>query len=264
MRAVQRMIAVGVGGASGLRALAWAADEAAGPQDRLVLLRACPSCSPLAGLVGEPPVALLERANRGLARAVAATGGRREGQRRLRVLIGDPAPALADASAGADLLVIGATGGTVAEQVVRETHCPLVVVHPVPAGPGDQFAGHVVVGVDGSDAGHAALDFAFGYADGHRLPVAAVQVSAPDAEVLSAEVEPWELKYPRVRARRAILPGDQLIEAAAGARLLVLGGPGGLARAVTRQARCPVTVVPLARDGARPGRGSTTAPDPRR
>jgi len=243
--AVQRTIAVGVGGASGLQALAWAADEAAGPQDRLVLLRACPSCSPLAGLAGEPPVPLLERANPGLARAVAATV-RREGQRRFRVLVGDPAAALADASASADLLVIGATAGTVAAQVASHLHCPLVVVHPVPAEPGDPFAGHVVVGVDGSDAGRAALDFAFGYADAHRLPVAAVPASGSNAELRDAEVEPWELKYPRVRVLRA-------------------DPAGGLTRAVTAQARCPVTVVPLPHDEPRhPGLGSTRAPDQRR
>jgi nucleotide-binding universal stress UspA family protein len=256
LSAVLRTIAAGVGGTSGHQALAWAADEAAESRARLVLLRACPSCSPLAQLAGEPPVLRLERADPWLARAVAATGVGPHAQRRLQIMVGDPGTALADASAGADLLVIGA--GDVAAQVVRRSHCPVVVVHPAPARGGAPFADHVVVAVDGGDTGHAALDFAFTYADGHRLPLAAVHVTTGfpaerDAlDLLGAEVEPWELKYPRVRVERSILSGttvDDLVRAAAGARLLVIGSgaatEGGVSFGVTERAQCPVAVVPL-------------------
>jgi nucleotide-binding universal stress UspA family protein len=254
--AVLRTIAAGVGGTSGLEALAWAADEAAESRARLVLLRACPSCSPLAQLVGEPPVLRLERADPWLVRAVAATGTRPQTQRRLRIMVGAADTVLAEASAGVDLLVLGA--GDVAARVVRRSHCPVVVVHAIPAGHGAPFAGQVVVGVDGGEAGHAALDFAFTYADGHHLPLAAAHVSTgapaePHAlDLLGAEVEPWELKFPRVRVERVILSGttvDGLVRAAVGARLLVIGSSaahtGGVPRGVAEHAQCPVAVVPL-------------------
>jgi nucleotide-binding universal stress UspA family protein len=79
-------------------------------------------------------------------------------------------------------------------------------------------------------------------------------------ELLAAGVQPWSLRYPRVRLRRAVLHGtvaDGLVRAAAGAFLLVVGdkrrGPVARARAgdvplaVIRRAHCPTTLVPVFR-----------------
>jgi nucleotide-binding universal stress UspA family protein len=77
---------------------------------------------------------------------------------------GETAPVLCDASADADLLVIGSRGrgdlkslvrGSVSHDCLQHARCPVAVVHhPSTAG------GHVVVGADGSDEGAAAIAYA--------------------------------------------------------------------------------------------------------
>jgi nucleotide-binding universal stress UspA family protein len=277
-----RTVAAGVGGTGGWRALAWAAREADESRARLVLLRVSPSGSPLAALAGRPPVRRLERADPELARAVAATGARPGGHRELRILAGEPETALAAAATGADLLVIGAEhAGDTTRRIVRLAPCPVVVVHPPPAGPGP-FAGDIVVGLGGDAAGRAALDFAFSYADAHRLPLTVAYVdpespgdclydeSTPSARVraepaarrlLNDAVEPRQRRHPRVRARRAVLRGrvaDGLLRAGPGARLLVVGERhrtpytgGDVPLTLAGHARCPVAVVPYD-EGERP------------
>ena len=282
-----RPIAVGVGGAGGWQALAWAAEEADRTGVRLVLLHVCVPGSPLERH-GDLTPAEVELTDPPLARALANTRARLGGQRAaLQIRGGDPTACLVDASAGAGLLVIGAgEGGRTMRRVLRHAHCPVIVVRPATPGPGAPLAGHVVAGVDGSTAGHAALEFAFGYAAGHHLPLAAVHVSAesrddyfyddttlsthfttePAAlELLAAEVEPWTLKYPAVPIRRAVLCGsaaDGLIRAGAGARLLVVGDKrrGFIGRArtgdvpltVAADAPCPTAVVPLDQSEGQP------------
>jgi nucleotide-binding universal stress UspA family protein len=194
----------------------------------------------------------------------------------------DVAAALIEASAGADMLVIGAgASGRILPRVARGSFGPVVAVRRGPADAGGPFAGHVVVGVDGSAAGRAACAFAFRYADEHGFPLAAVHVSGygeddyfydettlsthftvePAAlELLAAEVEPFSLKHPRVHLRRAVLYGtvtEGLVRAAAGAVLLVVGDKrrgsvsrartGDVPLAVMRRAGCPTAVVPVDR-----------------
>jgi nucleotide-binding universal stress UspA family protein len=264
-----RTIAVGVGGAGGMTAFAWAAEEAALDGSRMLLVRVSASCSPLARFTGEPPRERLERAAPLLARAVAAAGRPEVDHRVLRVVVGEPGPALAAASAHADLLVIGSGGhGNTVREVVRHARVPVVVARGVPGGRGATFADHVVVAVDSAGSGRAALDFAFAYADLHGLPVAAAHVSSPGRETLDpaaadrlrADIEPWSQKYPRTRVRRSVSRGrvtDELVRAGVGAHLLVIGDRrrGAVARArtgdvpvsVARQADCPVAVVPIER-----------------
>jgi nucleotide-binding universal stress UspA family protein len=244
-----RTVAAGVGGADGWQALAWAAEEVDRSRARLVIVHAGRPDSPLNRLAGEPTTALVELSDPPLARAVGAIRTRLGGQRvALKIRTGDPATALIDTSTGVDMVVVGAgTSGRTTRRVLRHAHCPVVVVRPVSHGGHAPFAGHVVVGVDGSAAGRAALEFAFTYADEHRLPLAAAHVSAhgdddyfyddttmsmhfavePAAlELLAAEVEPWSLKYPHVSIRRVVLCGaviDRLVRAGAGAHLLVVG-----------------------------------------
>jgi nucleotide-binding universal stress UspA family protein len=79
-------------------------------------------------------------------------------------MAGDTVEVLCDASADADLLVIGSRGrgeikslvrGSVSHDCLQKARCPVAVVHhPSTAG------GHVVVGVDGSDENAAAIRYA--------------------------------------------------------------------------------------------------------
>jgi nucleotide-binding universal stress UspA family protein len=262
-----RTIAVGLGGAGGTTALAWAADEAARCGARLLLLRVSPSCSPLARFTGDPPHERLELVDPRLARIVAAACHAGVEERVLRIVVGEPGPALAQAARTADLLVIGSGGrGNTVREVVRHARIPVVVARGTPGGRGSTFADHVVVGVDGAAAGRAALDFAFCYADRHDLPVAAAYVAASGpagfdpaaADRLRAEVAPWSAQHPRTRVRRTVLHdhvADGLLRAGLGAHLLVVGNRhhGAVPRtrttdvpgAVARTADCPVAVIPI-------------------
>lgn len=252
-----------------MTAFAWAAEEAARDGARLLLIRVSASCSPLARFTGNPPPELLERAAPMLARAVAAAGRPGVESQVIRVVVGEPGPALAAAAVAADLLVIGSGGrGHTVREVVRHARVPVVVARGVPGGRGATFADHVVVGVDPGGSGHAALDFAFAYAGLHSLPVAAAHISSrvrdgldPEAaDRLRAEIEPWARKYAGTPVRRTVSRGriaEELVRAGIGAHLLVIGdhrrGPAGRARtgdvplSVARTADCPVAVIPIER-----------------
>jgi len=256
-----RTIAVGVGGAGGMAAFAWAAEEAARDGARLLLVRVSPPCSPAR--------ARLDQAAPMFARAVAAAGHPGVERQVIRMVAGEPGPALAAAAAQADLLVIGSGGhGNTVREVVRHARVPVVIARGVPGGRGATFADHVVVGLDTAASGRAALDFAFAYADLHGLPIAAAHISSSGrtgldpaaADRLRTEIEPWAQKYPATRVRRTVSRGritDELVRAGIGAHLLVIGdrhrGAVGRARtgdvpfSVARQADCPVAVVPIER-----------------
>ena len=265
-----RTVAVGVGGAGGWHALAWASEQALRTGSRLVLLHACPPGSPLARRPGTPPMAQVELVDPPLARAVSAartTLGSRNVS--LRILEGDPGTALVDASAGASMLVIGAGGGgSTVRRVIRHAHCPVIVARP---GHDSSLAGQVLVGIDADPAGRAAVAYAFAYAEQHRLPVTAARVTAADRsedvsragdlaaamDLLRTEVEPWKQKYPQVPVRSTVLHGavgSGLVWAGAGAHLLVIGNrhrgllgrsrTGDVPLTIARHARCPVAVIP--------------------
>ena len=96
--------------------------------------------------------------------AVTAVPGTADVRTLLVVSVGPPTQRLVDASAAADLLVVGSRGrgavrslllGSVALHCVTQAHCPVVVVHPAVAGRAPDRT--VVVGVDGSPASRAAL-----------------------------------------------------------------------------------------------------------
>jgi nucleotide-binding universal stress UspA family protein len=269
-----RTVTAGLGGAGGGHALAWASEQALRTGSRLVVLHACPPGSPLARQPGTPPMAQVELVDPPLARAVTAARTKL-GSRNvtLRILDGDPGTALVEASVGASMLVIGAGGGgSTVRRVIRQAHCPVIVARPGHDDHNASFAGQVLVGVDTDPAGRAAVEFAFDYADQHRLPVTAVRVTEADrsagvaragdlaaaTDLLRAEVVPWKQKYPEVHVRSAVLHGavgTGLVWAAGGAHLLVIGnrhrGPlgrshtGDVPLTVARRARCPVAVVPV-------------------
>jgi nucleotide-binding universal stress UspA family protein len=159
---------------------------------------------------------------------------------------------------GSDLLVVGPPSsgrwthwGSTSQHVARHAPCPVVIARAAPPAGSAPFTGHVVVGVDGSAAGHAALGFGFEYAHLHGLPLVAVTVTADAGRdiwyddqlleahlttepvalsALAAELEPWEHQYPNIWVKRAVFGGrpiDGLLRAGEGARLLVVAAHSG-------------------------------------
>lgn len=251
-------IVVGLGGTNRWYALAWATEQAMATGASLVLCHACRDDSPLATHAGPPTVSLLEIADPALARSVARTRMRLGGSRvTVRVEPARPATLLVDAARGADLVVIGPPTRTdligrvrTAHRVLAHASVPVVVARLSGDRTHGPFAGHVVVGVDGSAGSRAALEFAFEEASRHRRPLAAVHVTAERREdfwfdetmlsthfstepaglnLLATEIEPWTHKYPEVPVKRAVFAGrplDGLLRAATTASLLVLGRSG--------------------------------------
>jgi nucleotide-binding universal stress UspA family protein len=175
--------------------------------------------------------------------------------RRCGRLVSGPAPAvLVNQSEGAALAVVGTHGqgsgpelsaGSSAIRLPAYAHCPVTVVR----GAADHSR-PIVVGVDGSAASDAALAFAFEEAALRRQPLRAVLGCWEPEAIASAEmgmladpeelrtmaagrlertVSPWREKYPYVDAETVLAmrtPRHALLEAAAQAALLVLGGRG--------------------------------------
>lgn len=251
-----RAIAAGIGGAGSWQALAWAAEQAETAGNRLVMIHVCAPGSPLDRIPADPSPAEVELIDPSLARALLNNRARL-GLRRvaLKIRSGDPDIRLVDVSAGVRLLVIGAgEGGRTVRRILRHAHCPVVVVRR--AAP---VAGRVVVGVDGSEIGQAALEFAFAHAAAHGFTLTALHASESDErDLVNAEIEPWVRKFPGVAVAVATPRGsvaDELIRAGADARLVVVGDKrrGVIARArtgdvpvtVAMEAPCPVVVVPV-------------------
>jgi nucleotide-binding universal stress UspA family protein len=247
-----RTVVVGISGAPADDAvLAWAVEECQTTGGRLVIAHACSHgiADEERDVAGHPGLAAaIDRARRDL-------GDDRVG---VRAQAPPSGAMLLGLVTSADLLVVGPPSrkhwmhwGSTTHYVTRHAPCPVIVARNGTPGSGSPFAGHVVVGVDGSTAGRAGVGFGFPYADSHGLPLVAVTVADDDARdiwyddqlleahlttepaalsVLSAELEPWEHEYPHVWVKRAVfsgLPVDGLLRAAEGARLLVVGAHGG-------------------------------------
>lgn len=114
----------------------------------------------------------------------------------VKVALGSPASVLIEASANADMVVVGSRGmggfrgllvGSVGVQVASNASCPAVVVRKAPSA----TAAKVVVGVDGSELSLAALDFAFDMADRRGWSVVAVHAwEIPSYDVLASPSGP--------------------------------------------------------------------------
>ncbi|PRY67231.1 nucleotide-binding universal stress UspA family protein [Glaciihabitans tibetensis] len=207
------------------------------------------------------------------------------------VLEGSPVDELTDRAAEAELLVIGTHSlkrfsnlifSTRAAQIVSRASVSVVII---PVEPRDVGSG-IVVGVDGSPASLAAVEFAAAEADRHgeslrvvfawRVPapwtIATIEVDWPvepedsDRMLLAESVAGLPEKYPDLQVTldmNAALPVDALIGAAFGARMLVVGTHGrkGFARfwlgSVSHQLilamPCPLAIV---RSGAGTGTGT--------
>jgi nucleotide-binding universal stress UspA family protein len=267
--------------------LAWGLDEAAATGARLVIVRAEVRSIGTLRAVARDDRSALHDDDPFLARAVTTARGRLPDDRLGVVADRDLAgSALVRAARAGDLVVLGAPTvsgwwgrGSTTYHVMTRALCPVVAVHdPSPTtvddGVGHYFHGQVVVGVDGSPAADAALEFAFAYADRHRIAVVAATAAAhpvedvwfddqllethlgfepPGAAMLGARVEPWHLKHPEVAVRRAVVAGDVvdgLRRASHHAALLVVGTAanrlsslGRVSQALVERAGCPVAVV---------------------
>jgi nucleotide-binding universal stress UspA family protein len=195
-----------------------------------------------------------------------------------------PVRALLGASAGADLLVLGARGlggvrgallGSVSQQCVHHSTVPVAIVRsaPTPAASG------VVVAIDGSEGAQRALDWALDEARARKCGISVVTVWHPSPSATWAVPAAWpdmtglqeaadELidralgradshgMAPDAIQRRPMCGTvvDAVLEAAQDASLLVVGsrGRGGFAglllgsvsQHLAHHAVCPIVVVP--------------------
>lgn len=217
-------IVVGVSASpAGAAALQWALQQAAARQVPLVAVRAwdIPSYGPyysvgsaLRSTSPEFELTELKIAQDALAQAVPRVPGAEDVEATAVATRGRPPEVLVDAAKRAELLVVGTRGvgalsrvvhlGSVSSSVLHHATGPVAVIPDAPQGASPSPA-RVVVGVDGSAASLRAASAAAG-ADG-ALPV---------------------VVEPQVRAGHA---AQELLAAAAGAGLLVLGsrGRGGFA-----------------------------------
>lgn len=196
-------------------------------------------------------------------------------------------PTLVRESSEAAVLVLGSRGlggftglvvGSTAVELAKRAHCPVVVVRDADHG------GPVVVGVDGTPVGEAAIAFAFAAASARGVDLVAVHTwtdllletafaggaaaldFAPLAqqaeEVLGERLAGWQEKYPDVSVTRHVSrerASRAMLRHAEDAGLLVVGSRGrggfrGLLLGSTSQhllhhAPCPVAVVRTTPEG---------------
>lgn len=223
----------------------------------------------------------------------AAVWAEREGAARhcpvrvvdLRDRLAPPAATLLGQAVGAALVVVGTSmmadvldrpDGSAPSIVAQRSSCPVVVVN----GPGDVAVRRVLVGVDGSDAGGAALEWATDEADLHGVDLVVVHAwqrtegagrsargdesNRADAGCIldrvtvgaspaSCHIDGW---------LREGEPARVLVDASEPSDLLVIGSRssgyatmrfGSIARSVMEQAMCTVVAVhPRVRTDRRP------------
>ncbi len=284
--ATPRPVVVGIDGSEGsCRALAWAVEEVT--RQHLPLLALCAWQSDEAPETVAPLVSTIEEQCRSVLETPTADVRKLSPgiDLRTRIVHAQPASALIASSRHAHTVVVGSRGlGAVKEALVGSTStqlaayasCPVVVVREVAARHGADR--RVVVGVDGSDLSTEATGYAFEqasqrglgltvlhawdaifYASG--LAMGALAETWNDLEVeqeviTSAAIAGWAAKYPDVDVRTHVIqgrPADVLVDASAGAELVVVGsrGRGGfrglllgsVSRNVLHRAHCPVAVI---------------------
>lgn len=205
-----------------------------------------------------------------------------EGEITGSAVVGHPIAELEEASKRADLLILGAHGGsrfagsffgTRAVKAAATAHCPVAVIPDCEVIPG---AG-IVVGVDGSDASRQAIQVAAGQASLRGVPLIAVYAWMPPLtpgleylwseelvesqraaaeEAIAIGIAGLAERYPDLEIRREIVqssPVAALVQAAEGAEMLVVGsrGRGGISRlllgsvshGVLQALPCPVVVT---------------------
>ena len=185
-------------------------------------------------------------------------------------LTGPVPQALVDAGTGAQLLVVGMSGGTRFEDVLPHSAalevcatapCPVAVVRGRGHLPVD---GPVVLGVQDVTADTDAVSVAFADAERHATRLTVVHVvhvgghhpgGALESDLLD-RLGPWRARHPDVAVDLQVMSGaaaGHLLETSVTARLLVLGTRargaaaravlGSTSRTVLRLSSCPVLVV---------------------
>lgn len=278
----QRRVIVGYDASKAtLPALDWAAKEAVAMHVplRVVLAWGLPTMgvsavSSTADLNGSSAYAALQNAVSRLRRDVP--GLEVDGE----LVVDKPAQAILDRARGAALVVVGQQRrgrlgrlalGSVSSGVVSHANSTVVVV---PADVPVRQDGAVVVGVDGSPASEAAVEFAFRASLNHGQNVVLVhiedqasvgqigatagtmQATALELQVLSPALKAARSRYPAVAVKQVVTtgrPGEVLVEQDENAALIVVGnrGHGGftglllgsVSRAVLEHSQCPVAVV---------------------
>ena len=286
----RQAVVVGVDGSvSAQGALAWAAAEAASRQCPLRIVHAF--SWPMIGnpldmaFVGDMNLGLQSAAEGILIEAEAhARGLAPDIKVTANLFIGPAAATLLNEAQDADLVVVGSRGvggfrgllvGSVSSTVAAHAPCPVIVVHPhrngtaFPASP----TGRIVVGVDGSEISSAAIRFAFQQAGRRHIGITAVHAAAPtrphpslrvpadivdqiDRQLFAEAMESKRVLFSAMDVQTKLVhahPAQALIDASAGAELLVVGshGRGGftgmllgsVSHAVLQHAACPVAVV---------------------
>ena len=267
-------VVVGVDPTNGAReATVWAADLAAAwgvPLDLVHVVPERPMLTELPPWLGE----LQDAARR--AGALAS---------RADILWGVPGDLLAGRAVGARMLVLGSYGegassgmlaGSLALALLDRVRCPVAVIRgsaPQVPPPG---SGPVVVGVDGSPAGRAALTFAAGLARSWAAPLVALhtwadvvagihggvrrteapaRLEAEAGALLEAALDAVAVSHPDLTVQREVVGGTPvraLLARAGGARVLVVGHRGdtdsgmlhgSTSRTLVEFAPCPVVVI---------------------
>ena len=221
-------VVVGVDASASARdAAEWAADLAAAWNAPLHLVQV------VLGWPDDAPVPRLPRWLRELVDAAERCG---VDTVEAEVVPGGIVDTLLDRAAGARMLVVGSYGdaawtgmlaGSVAVTLIDRAPCPVAVIRGSAPQVPPPRSGPIAVGVDGSEAGGAALDLAAQLAASVGGPLLAVRATA-DAVAARAEAQ-----LAAVRIRYPALPVDErevdgtayrvLAEQARDARLLVIG-----------------------------------------
>ncbi|GAA1016532.1 universal stress protein [Acrocarpospora pleiomorpha] len=273
------MIVAGVDGMrAGVEAVEWAAHEAVLRDVPLRVVSAVPAWCLDRGTAGPYSGVGTWMRDGGNAALAEAAGAARRAEAKVNVdtklVGGDARVALIEESRHAELLVVGDSGlgalrgkliGSVAYGVAGHAACDVVVVRKrqSPARP------EIVVGVDGSGAQPAVLEFAFKEAALRGAGLRAVlawdwhDLIRPDAgepegsrRVLAEVLAGWRETSPDVPVSMDVVHGhpvDALRHAADGADLLVVGSHGhgvlagmllgSVSQAMLHHAPCPVAVV---------------------
>ena len=287
MSVVHGSVVVGVdGSAASGAALDWAVRFATLESRPLTVVHACGLPGTMAGFEGaETAEREMLTVGRSLAReAERAARSAAPGVVSTIVVMGSPGTVLVEASETAAAVVVGARGrgavasallGSVSGQVAREAHCPVVVARS------DARAdrGPVLVGVDGTPASAAAVEFGFHQAAARAALLTVLHVStqlrdrsssALDTMSYAERIELSDVqermvaetvaglveKYPDVAVTEVYRRGDaarRLVEASRDASLVVVGSRGrrllsstllgSVSRVVVERAECPVAVV---------------------
>ncbi|NMH99310.1 universal stress protein [Pseudonocardia acidicola] len=282
-------VVVGVDGTDiALRAVSWATAEAHSRGLPLRIVHAAPYAAEPAGPGRRRAATILARAY--------TVAHRREPDVPVRTeRTDDPAVrALLDESGRARLLVLGMGGGQRLEEALAgstalavsgHADCPVVVVRghhrsrasrrPVLIGLDDPHSEAAVLTVAFDDARRRGTGLTVLHARHGAGPLRDhllghdEEAHAEAVRRLNAALRPWRARYPDVPVELRVIrgqPTDHLLEAAAGARLLVVGTRGrgapvralfgSTSREVMRRSPCPVEVVrpgiTITEDGDRP------------